>query len=635
MELLTDPHAWLAFVTLSALEIVLGIDNIIFISVLVGRLPPEQRKRARNFGLLLAMGSRIALLLSIVWLIGLTRPWFTVLGNEISGRDVVLIAGGLFLLAKSVTEIHHTLEGAAEQKSARVFANFILTHRADRDRRHRVLAGLGVHGGRPRRAKPGADHGGSHCRGHPGDDDAGRTDLGFRRSAPHGQGAGPGVPDLVGVALVADGLDTHVPKGYLYFAMAFSVGVEMINLRLRKLLDRRRRPQRLGWNPVSTSLYCPTGPPKTVGRAHETSANWSAGGGCCWRHTSRRLHQTSGRGRRCGRCHQGRRVRFAHRQGSGIRPVLHKGTQLAIDELNAAGGVLGKQIELITEDNRSTAGESATIVKKLITRDKVVAILGEVASSRSLEAAPRAQEAHIPMISPSSTNPKVTETGDYIFRVCFIDPFQGGLLAGYAQRALKAKKVAILSDVSADYSVGLAQFFREAFVAGGGQIVSEQKYTGGDKDFKAQLTAIKSTQPDAIMVPGYYNEVGLIVAQARQLGIKVPLIGGDGWEAPELLKLAGADCPAGHLLLHALLARKHRAAGTEVRGRLQGEVQRNPRMPWLRWVMTRQWCWQMPSSGPAPPTGRSCAMRWRPPAISRAPLARPRSTKSAMRPSPR
>jgi branched-chain amino acid transport system substrate-binding protein len=219
----------------------------------------------------------------------------------------------------------------------------------------------------------------------------------------------------------------------------------------------------------------------------------------------------------------------------------HKGTALAVEELNAAGGVLGKQIELITEDNRSTAGESATIVKKLITRDKVVAILGEVASSRSLEAAPRAQESQIPMISPSSTNPKVTETGDYIFRVCFIDPFQGGLLAGYAQRKLNAKKVAILSDVSADYSIGLAKFFREAFVAGGGTIVSEQKYTGGDKDFKAQLTAIKAAQPDVIMVPGYYSQVGLIVAQARQLGIKVPLIGGDGWEAPQLMQLAGAE----------------------------------------------------------------------------------------------
>jgi branched-chain amino acid transport system substrate-binding protein len=218
----------------------------------------------------------------------------------------------------------------------------------------------------------------------------------------------------------------------------------------------------------------------------------------------------------------------------------HKGTQLAIDELNAAGGVLGKPIEFVYEDNRSTPGESATIAKKLITRDKVVALLGEVASGRSLEAGPIAQQSKIPMISPSSTNPKVTETGDYIFRVCFTDPFQGRLLAEFAKRSLKAQKVAVFSDVSAPYSVGLAQFFREPFLANGGQIVSEQKYTGGDKDFRAQLTVIKNTKPDAILVPGYYTDVGLIVAQARQLGITVPLFGGDGWEAPELLQIAGA-----------------------------------------------------------------------------------------------
>jgi branched-chain amino acid transport system substrate-binding protein len=217
----------------------------------------------------------------------------------------------------------------------------------------------------------------------------------------------------------------------------------------------------------------------------------------------------------------------------------HKGTLLAIEDINAAGGVLGKKINFIYEDNRSTPGESATIVKKLITRDHVVAVLGEVASGRSLEAAPICQANKIPQISPSSTNPKVTETGDYIFRVCFIDPFQGKLLAEFAKRSLKAHNIAIFSDVSAPYSVGLAENFKEPFVAGGGQIVSEQKYTGGDKDFKAQLTAIKAANPDAIFVPGYYTEAGLIVAQARQLGIAIPIFGGDGWEAPELIQIAG------------------------------------------------------------------------------------------------
>jgi branched-chain amino acid transport system substrate-binding protein len=217
----------------------------------------------------------------------------------------------------------------------------------------------------------------------------------------------------------------------------------------------------------------------------------------------------------------------------------HKGTVLAIEQVNAAGGVLGKKIDLTSEDNLSKPGESATIVKKLITRDHVVAVLGEVASGRSLEAAPICQGDKIPMISPSSTNPKVTQTGDYIFRVCFTDPFQGKLLAEFGLKTLKAKKVAILSDVAAPYSVGLAQYFREPFLAGGGQIVIEQKYSSHDKDFKAQLTAIKAANPDAIFVPGYYTEAGLIVLQARQLGITIPLFGGDGWEAPELIETAG------------------------------------------------------------------------------------------------
>jgi branched-chain amino acid transport system substrate-binding protein len=219
----------------------------------------------------------------------------------------------------------------------------------------------------------------------------------------------------------------------------------------------------------------------------------------------------------------------------------HNGTLLAIEELNRAGGVLGRPFELITEDNRSTAGESATIVKKLINRDRVVAILGEVASSRSLEAAPICQAAGIPMISPSSTNPKVTEIGDLVFRVCFTDPFQGRLIADFATKRLQAKRVAILSDVSSAYSVGLADFFRARFTGTGGEVVLEQKFASKDKDFKAQLTAIKAANPDAICVPAYYTEVGLIVRQARELGITVPMFGGDGWEAPELIQIAGND----------------------------------------------------------------------------------------------
>jgi branched-chain amino acid transport system substrate-binding protein len=216
----------------------------------------------------------------------------------------------------------------------------------------------------------------------------------------------------------------------------------------------------------------------------------------------------------------------------------HRGTDLAIEELNKAGGVLGKQLKLITEDTQSKEGESSTVVSKLISREGVVAVLGEVASGRSLEAAPICQQNKIPMISPSSTNPRVTQEGDYIFRVCFLDSFQGDALARLAINTLKAKKVAIMSDVSSAYSIGLGEYFQTSFTKRGGTIVSSQKFSKNDTDFNAQLTAIKSAAPDAIFVPAYYQEVGLIIRQARQLGINVPLFGGDGWEAPELLQIA-------------------------------------------------------------------------------------------------
>ncbi|HMJ91608.1 MAG TPA: ABC transporter substrate-binding protein [Candidatus Acidoferrum sp.] len=219
----------------------------------------------------------------------------------------------------------------------------------------------------------------------------------------------------------------------------------------------------------------------------------------------------------------------------------HNGTLIAVDEINATGGLLGKKIELITEDDQSKDGESKTAVKKMISRDKVVAILGEVASGRSLEAAPICQQFKVPQISPSSTNPKVTQIGDYIFRVCFEDRFQGGaVLAKFALNSLKAKRIAILTDVSAAYSAGLTTYFKEQFIANGGQVVIEQKFTKDDKDFKAQLTAIKAQKPDAIFMPIYYGPATLIAIQARELGIKVPLFGGDGWEAPELIQGPGA-----------------------------------------------------------------------------------------------
>ena len=217
----------------------------------------------------------------------------------------------------------------------------------------------------------------------------------------------------------------------------------------------------------------------------------------------------------------------------------HHGVVMALEEINAAGGVLGKKLQLFSEDNQTKPGESATVAKKLISRDKVIALIGEVSSGRSLEVAPIAQAAHIPMIAPAATNPTVTEKGNYIFRVCFIDPFQGTVMAKFAAGDLKAKRIAIISSVSNAYSVGLAKFFRETFTAGGGVIPVEQKYSEGDKDFRAQLTAVKAANVDGVFVPGYYTESALITRQARDLGIKVPFFGGDGWVSDKLLEIGG------------------------------------------------------------------------------------------------
>lgn len=230
--------------------------------------------------------------------------------------------------------------------------------------------------------------------------------------------------------------------------------------------------------------------------------------------------------------------------------MTNKGIALAVEEINAAGGVNGKKIKVITLDNQGKSEESVSAVTKLITQNKVVAVLGEVASSRSLAAAPIAQQYKIPMISPSSTNPKVTEVGDYIFRVCFIDPFQGTVMAKFAHETLKAKKVAILTDVKSDYSVGLAKFFKETYTKLGGTIVSEQSYSSGDIDFKGQLTNIKSAKAEAIFIPGYYTEVGLIARQARQIGIKADLMGGDGWDSSKLSEIGGEAVNGGYFSNH-------------------------------------------------------------------------------------
>ncbi|MBI4516018.1 MAG: ABC transporter substrate-binding protein [Deltaproteobacteria bacterium] len=217
----------------------------------------------------------------------------------------------------------------------------------------------------------------------------------------------------------------------------------------------------------------------------------------------------------------------------------HEGVLLALTEINAGGGLLGKRVTVITEDDQSKPEEAVTAVLKLIKQNQVVAVVGEVASSRSLAAAPVCQANKIPMLSPSSTNPKVTQVGDYIFRACFIDPFQGSTMAKFAINTLKVRRLAILTDTKNDYSVGLTQFFRDTVKSLGGEIVAEESYGEGDIEFKAQLTAIKAVNPEAIYVPGYYTECALIARQARELGLTATLLGGDGWDSPKTAEIGG------------------------------------------------------------------------------------------------
>jgi len=232
----------------------------------------------------------------------------------------------------------------------------------------------------------------------------------------------------------------------------------------------------------------------------------------------------------------------------GISSV--NGIKMAADEINAAGGINGKQVELLVQDDRSDASEAATIVTKFVTQDQVHAVIGEVASSRSIAAAPIAQNAKIPMLTPSSTNPEVTKKGDYIFRSCFIDPYQGAAIAQFAAKTLGAKTAAIMVDRKNDYSTGLEKVITETFTRFGGKMVATQSYQEGDQDFNAQLTSLKGSNPEVIFVPGYYNDVGLIAKQARDKGITVPLIGGDGWDSEQLYKIGGTALNGSYFTNH-------------------------------------------------------------------------------------
>jgi branched-chain amino acid transport system substrate-binding protein len=216
-----------------------------------------------------------------------------------------------------------------------------------------------------------------------------------------------------------------------------------------------------------------------------------------------------------------------------------RGARMAIEEINAKGGVLGQTVELVVDDNGSKAGETARIARKFLSQDHVAAILGDLTSSATMEAAPLAQEAHVPLITPTATAISVTKVGDYVFRSCFTDPFTGRIMARFAIEHLHARRAVILTDVKQDYSIGVSAELGAFYRQQGGQVLQEFSFSSGDTDFRAQLSSLKSLQPDVVFVPAYYTEAALILREARQLGVKAPFVGGEGWDSPSLLSVAG------------------------------------------------------------------------------------------------
>lgn len=232
--------------------------------------------------------------------------------------------------------------------------------------------------------------------------------------------------------------------------------------------------------------------------------------------------------------------------GEGARD----GILLAFDKINAAGGILGKKIEPIVEDNKGDQAETTNVINKLISKDKVAAIVGPVISGTSNVAGPICNKEKIPMITPTATAVDVTKAGEYVSRVCFLDSYQGTVMAKFAAENLKAKTAAVLFDVASDYSIGMKDVFIKEFAKRGGKTVQTVSFTSGDSDFRAQLTKIKTAAPDVIYLPAYYNDDALVVRQAQGLGITVPFLGGDGWDAQELITSAGKTAEGCYFTTH-------------------------------------------------------------------------------------
>lgn len=226
------------------------------------------------------------------------------------------------------------------------------------------------------------------------------------------------------------------------------------------------------------------------------------------------------------------------------------GVLMAADEINQAGGINGRKLDVVIEDDQGKPGLAAASISKLVQGGKVIAIIAGGTSNNSRAAAPEAQAAKVPLIAPSATDPQVTQIGDYIFRACFIDAFQGEVMAKFAANTLKAKKAGILLDFNSSYSRGLSDFFELSFTRLGGQVVSKQSYTAGDSDYRGQLNMLRAAAPEVVFIPGYYEDVALMAKQARQLGITQPLLGADGWDAPELWDRGGDALNGSYISSH-------------------------------------------------------------------------------------
>lgn len=252
------------------------------------------------------------------------------------------------------------------------------------------------------------------------------------------------------------------------------------------------------------------------------------------------------------------------------------GIKLAIDEANEQGALGDRKIVLVEADNKSDNAETTNMATKLITKDKVVAMLGPVISNNAIAAGNVAQKMKVPMLTPTATAPAVTEVGEHVFRTCFLDDFQGYAMAEFAYDTLKSRKVAMLVNSGDPYSMGLAEYFKERFQELGGKIVAEEKYQSKDTEFRPQLTKIKGAGADMIYVPGYYEEQGNIARQAREMGINVPLTGGDGWDSGKLAEIAGAKN------LNNVFFTNHYTAGDDdpaVQAFVQGYEERHGEVP--------------------------------------------------------